>query len=363
VSHRGRLIVRAPNHLGEAVLALPALEAAAAGEGPGGLVVQVVAELVPLLRMSGIDAEVLSLSRRQSLLPAAREVRRSRAKRGVLLTPAISAALIFRAARLAMRRGTSVRGRDWLLTDRVDRGPLLEGHRVREYLRLVAPRRELGAEIPRPRLGDPSGAVAAWKRLAARLHMVPGEDASGPRIGLFPGGRAPARRWPPERFADLARRLVDRGAEVFVWGGAAERALTRRVVEVAGSGWGSANRGRIHDLGGRTTLEELAGGLRSSDLLVTNDSGPMHLAAALGRAVVALEGPADLRQTRPLAERVRMVGHFDLVCVPCNRRTCPRSGRGDRLPAGRDECMRLIRVAEVERAVWSLLEEGNERRE
>jgi ADP-heptose:LPS heptosyltransferase len=96
--------------------------------------------------------------------------------------------------------------------------------------------------------------------------------------------------------------------------------------------------------------------LAGCDALVTNDTGPMHLAAALGTPVVALEGPADVRQTRPLGARVRLIGRFDLPCVPCVKNRCPRTGPGTELTDARNECMWLISVDEVERAAQELLE-------
>ena len=125
--------------------------------------------------------------------------------------------------------------------------------------------------------------------------------------------------------------------------------LTAQVAERAGE--------RGIDLGGRTSLLELAGALLSCDLLVTNDTGPMHLAAALGVPILALEGPADVRQTRPLGSRVRLVGRFDLPCVPCVKNECPRSGSGYELADANRECMRLIGVDEVEAAARSMMNE------
>jgi len=170
-------------------------------------------------------------------------------------------------------------------------------------------------------------------------------------VALFPGANGESRRWPAGRFSALAQRLAKRGHRVLVLGGPGDEGLTE-VVSAAGAAFGDCM-----DLGGRTNLEGLARVLAACAALVTNDTGPMHLAAALGTPVVALEGPADIRQTRPLGRRVRLVGRFDLPCVPCVKNRCPRSGQGTELAEAKNECMWLIPVDDVERAVLELLEE------
>jgi heptosyltransferase-2 len=334
----GGLVVRAPNHLGELVLALPALEHAAASEATAGrtLTVQVVAGLATVLELADLDAEVLPLDDRRAVFRAAREVAATGAERGILLTPSASSAIIFRLAGLRERRGTGG-ARSILLTDVVDRRPLLEGHRVHEFVALVGG--ETGGDPPAPRLGNGSREGSQGV----------GSDGQ-PVVALFPGANGEARRWPAGRFSALAGRLAGRGIRVLVLGGPDEAGLTEVVAEAG------AARGTCEDLGGRTTLGELAHVLSGCDVLVTNDTGPMHLAAALGTPVVALEGPADVRQTRPLGTTVRLVGRFDLPCVPCVRNRCPRSGPGTELVEARNECMWLITVDEVERSVDELLD-------
>ncbi|MDT8436862.1 MAG: glycosyltransferase family 9 protein [Gemmatimonadota bacterium] len=346
----GRLAVRAPNHLGELVLALPALAALARRarrEDGATVLLQLPASLVPLIGLAGLDADLLPLTGRRRLLRAAGDLRRRGADRGVLLTPSLSSALAFRLAGLRVRRGTAGGGRTALLTDPVDREPLLRGHRVAEFLAIAgepAPRNP-----PAPRIGA-DGAATAWRRRRAALGVPP---ESGPVVGLFPGANAPSRRWPAARFAEVGRGLADRGARVYVFGGPGETALTARVAAGAAGPAG----GRIHDLGGRTGVAELAGALQACHVLVTNDTGPMHLAAALDRPIVALEGAADPVQTRPLATRVRLVGRFDLPCVPCRRNACPRRGRGTVLAEARLECLMAVGSGEVLDAALSLLEE------
>ncbi len=328
------------------MLALPALQHAAGAEMAAGrrLCVQVVAGLVPVLELAGVDADVIPMRHRRAILSEARRLRSVGARRGVLLTPSASSAVIFRAAGLRERRGTAGGWRTRLLTDPVDRKPLLAGHRVSEFLFLLGG--EVEADPPAPRLAPPAQSgdgPDAWVR------------GDGPVVALFPGANGESRRWPTSRFAELAARLAARDREVLVLGGPGEEVLTG---EVAGSG---AVKGSCTDLGGRTDLRQLAAVLSKCDVLVTNDTGPMHLAAALGRPLVALEGPADVSQTRPLGSRVRLVGRFDLPCVPCVKNSCPRSGRGTVLPDADRECMRLITVDEVERAVEELLHEDGQR--
>lgn len=335
----GGLVVRAPNHLGELILALPALEHAAAEERAAGrrLQVQFPAGLEAVLDMAVLDVGRLPLRDRRDVRAGGRQLRSSGARRGVLLTPSVSSALMFRLGRLRSRRGTAGGWRTWLLTDPVPRGPLLQGHRVNEFLTLVGA--DGSGEPPVPAIRPPAGGSSRP------------EDARRV-VALFPGANAESRRWPAGCFSALAQRLARAGLRVLVLGGPGEEGLTG-VVASAGAACGACE-----DLGGRTDLAGLADVLARSHVLVTNDTGPMHLAAALGTAVVALEGPADIRQTRPLGKRVKLIGRFDLPCVPCVRNRCPRTGRGTVLGDARKECMWLISVDEVEKAVQELLEEG-----
>lgn len=343
-----RVLIRAPNHLGELVLALPAL-ARAAERWPGRASVQVVEGLAPLLGMADLDVDVLPLRGRHRLLRAARRLRRRGFDRAVLLTPSFSAALLVRLAGIPERRGTDTDFRGWLLTDPVDRAPLLEGHRVAEYLALVDPgwRRD---SLPRPRLeAPPPRRTGTGEAGEAPSRGDGGTGATGgPVVGLAPGGNASSRRWPVERWRELAARLADAGGRVRVFGGPDERPLTARV---------AGGRARVEDLGGRTDLPGLAAGLASCRVVVANDSGPMHVAAALDRPLVAVWGAGDPRQTRPLSSRTRLLGGFDLPCHPCRRNECPRTGEGYRLPEAERECLRLVTVDEVEGAVHAMLED------
>jgi ADP-heptose:LPS heptosyltransferase len=166
-------------------------------------------------------------------------------------------------------------------------------------------------------------------------------------VGVFPGSNASSRRWAPERFAETVRRLAAAGYEVVVFGGPGEEALSR---EVAGDA--------ALDLGGRTDLPTLAAGLAACRAVLTNDSGPMHLAAAVGTPVVALFGAGDPRETGPLGPGHRVLRHPELGCVPCRKNVCPRAGRGTFLREAARECLGLIGVDEVLAAVAATTQAG-----
>jgi ADP-heptose:LPS heptosyltransferase len=132
-------------------------------------------------------------------------------------------------------------------------------------------------------------------------------------------------------------------------GGAGEADLTGRVAAAASGAL---------DLGGRTDLVDLAALLSLCDLVVTNDTGPMHLAGAVGTPTVSLWGPSDPREVRQVgAPDVRVTGP-GLPCKPCYRNDCARRGPGTLLADAHEECMRLIEVDDVMRAVEAALARG-----
>ena len=328
-----RRVVRAPNHLGDVVAALPAMVA-------DGSDVLVVRWLAPLLQMAGVGGEVIPFDRGLAgFLRAASELRRRGYAEGVLLTPSFSAAWLFRWGGVRHLRGTATDGRSVLLRERVRPETLRPHHRIEAYRLLLGAEPSAAGEAPRAhRLTAPGERVALW-----RGRLSPG---SGPRVGIFPGAHAPARRWAAERFAELARRVAGLGARVVVLGGASEAALTARVAAAVPG---------VLDLGGRTDLADLAALLSLCDLVVTNDTGPMHLAGAVGTPTVSLWGPSDPQEVRQVgAPDVRLTGP-SLPCKPCYRNHCGRRGAGTILTDAHEECMRLIEVDAVVAAVEAAL--------
>lgn len=164
---------------------------------------------------------------------------------------------------------------------------------------------------------------------------------SGPRIGLVSGSRWPSKNWPPDCFGRLAEGLHRRlGATLFLLDDRRNESMSRVVR-------GSLPSEALHDLSGTLDLPHLGGVLQALDLVITNDTGPMHMAAAVETPVVALFGPTDPTRTGPWGS-----GHCVLraedqpACAPCFRKNC-RQGQG--------ACMRGIPVETVVSAAESVL--------
>jgi heptosyltransferase-2 len=184
--------------------------------------------------------------------------------------------------------------------------------------------------------GPPDASLACPEAWAERGRALLGSP--GPWIGINPGAAyGTAKRWPPERFAAAAALVARRsGAQVAIVGSAAERPLAEAIAAQLG--------GAARVLCGETTLAELVGVLRELRLLLTNDSGPMHLAAALGTPLVAVFGSTDWTETAPVSERARVVRE-ETECAPCKLRECPIDHR----------CMARVAVDRVAATALELL--------
>ena len=219
----------------------------------------------------------------------------------------------------------------WLLTGEHLAAAPAALHMVDQYLEFA---RHLGLPVREPRFALPhdAGACARAEEWLQAFGASP--------ITIHLGATKPANRWPPERFGLLARACLARfGLPVVLTGGPAEReanALAARADP------------RIRDLSGTTSLLELAELQRRSRLVVSCDSGPMHLAAAVGATVVALFGAADERRTGPYGARHRVV-RTRPECAPCGLRRCSQP---------RHACMEDLGVEQVLEAIASALDDS-----
>lgn len=181
----------------------------------------------------------------------------------------------------------------------------------------------------------------------ARAESLLAQVGPGPRVVLHAGARWRTKLWEPEQFAGLGDLLAEKlGAAILLTGSEADVPLTRRI--------GALMRSRPVELAGRTGLKELAALLKRVELMVTVDSGPMHMAAALGTPLVALFGPTDPRRTGPYGGDP-VILQKKLPCSPCLKRHCQIEE--DRL------CMRLIAVEEVAEVAIERYKKGRNPRE
>jgi heptosyltransferase II len=326
-----RALIRLPNWLGDTVMAVPTLRALHAALPAGelwcvGPWVSAILENEP-----GIARRLVPPSNVRARLAQARRLRQATFDLALILPNSFETALAGWLARARWRVGYAGDGRDLLLTHalRPDDGPV---HQVTAYRRLLGP---LGIEghASAPTLTiDP-----AHRAEARRLLDEAGLAGGDPRVGLQLGAAfGPAKLWPPERIAALASRLEARGIRTVLLGSAAARELADRVQATAS--------GPIRSLVGRDRPAVLAALLSELDALVGADSGPAHVAAAVGVRTVTLFGPTDPRATAPVGPGQRALWHQP-SCAPCFRPECPIDHR----------CLRAIEVAEVEAAVVAAL--------
>ena len=250
-----------------------------------------------------------------------------------MLPGSFKAALAPRFAGVPERIGYRKEGRSILLTDA---RPLDTVALPRMVDRFVALADVPGSEVPpqAPRL-------RADQARAAGLREALGLVGERPVLALCPGAAyGSAKRWPAGHYAALAKRALARGEAVWLFGGPQEREVTARIradCDAAAS---------LHDLAGRTSLLDAIDLLSLADRVVSNDSGLMHVAAALGRPLLALYGSTTPAFTPPLDEGARVLERA-LDCRPCFARTCP---------LGHRDCLRGISVDEVDARLPALAE-------
>ena len=331
-----RLVIRAPNWLGDAVMALPAMGAVRAAFPDTTITIAAVASVAPLF-------EELTAANQDEILVVARETESASLRGGqfdtaLLLPNSFRVAWAARQAGIAERWGYAGSFRTSMLTKAVRR-PAAHVHQSTYYADLV---RGLGVavgeSVPRVTVRPQTAARAD---AALRAHGV----TSRPIVGFAPGAAyGHAKRWPPNRVAEVMARLSAAGATSVLVGAAGDRDAAR---EIESSLPADA---RVIDLIGRTDLRLLAGVLATCDAFVSNDSGGMHLAAALGVPVTAIFGPTDDRVTAPLGDQDVLI--HPVFCRPCMLRDCPIDHR----------CMKGITADAVFGAVAARLEAHAEER-
>ena len=328
-----RLVFLAPNWLGDAIMALPAI--ADVRRAAPELSITIAARpviaplfaLVPTIDRTIVLPRPLTLRNIGSWRALGAELADNQFDTALLLPNSMHAALVTSRARIPERWGYRAGWRGALLTRAVPRAFGL--HQVEYYRRLVQA------------LGFPNGPTEprvevppAAREAAACVLKKAGWDGQLPLVALAPGAAyGGAKRWPPPSFAGVVAALAADGVRCVMIGSGADAATGEEVVHALGQ---RDNPPPLITLIGRTDLATLAGVLSHARALVTNDSGAMHLGAAVGVSVTAVFGPTDETATRPLGEAHRVLLH-PVWCRPCMLRECPIDHR----------CMRGVGVAAV----------------
>ena len=344
-----RIVVRAPNWLGDIVMAFPAIAAVRAAHPGAHLAVAAPAPFADVCAaVPGVDAVVpLRGSGIRAIGAHAEALAAGRFDLAILFTNSFASALAASRAGIAERWGyrRDLRGR--LLTRAVPVAPprrATRGRRLRSPA-WAAPQRLLPAAGRG--LGDagrwtPPGPSRRWRHRRPRssgprrCSRTPASTAGARLVGFAPGAAyGSAKRWPPERVAGAIAGVTRHGARAVLVGAAADREIARAIQ----SALDPAVRASVVDLVGRTDVATLMAMLARCAVVVANDSGAMHVASAVGRPVVAIFGPTDERATAPMGPHT-LVRH-DVFCRPCLLRACPIDHR----------CLRRIDAADVVEAV------------
>jgi heptosyltransferase-2 len=262
---------------------------------------------------------------------------RGRFEMALALPNSLASALDLWLSRTPSRLGYAADSRSPLLTTVLRGRAGLKGlHQVFYYLGLLeawGPVRDFSP----PRIHLSPEEIAAGREILS----AGGPDSGGPWIGLAPGASyGPAKRWPGERFAAVGDLLQkEYQARPVLLGGPGDREAAAEVER--------RGRGRCLNLAGATTLRQALAILAHLGVLITNDSGLMHAAAALDTPVVAIFGSTDAAATGPFSRRAAVI-HHHLPCSPCLKRTCSRSYA----------CLMDITVAEVAAAARRWMEDS-----
>jgi lipopolysaccharide heptosyltransferase II len=326
---RPRFLIVGVDWLGDALFMTPVFRALK-HRWPGGFVaVTTASRNLPVLSRCRYIDEVRAYDEVPFLLGLPDQFRLSawmsarRFDTALFLHRSFTRALAAARARVPQRVGFKNNPkRDGLLTVHLE-PPAPALHRVDAYLSILRP---LGVPAAgrHPEIDARPEDLAEWKEAAAR-HA---EWEAGARYAvLHPGGNWDLKRWPAERFAELARRLAEAGRKVAVCGSAHEAFLGERIEREA-----AAPRGSVVSFCGKTGFGGLVGMLAGAELVVSNDSGPLHLAAALGTPAAGLFGPTLPSVTGPIARGRSATAFRDWGCeLPCYFERCVNRVCLDRL--------------------------------
>jgi len=333
-----KVLVAAPNWIGDAVLALPAIARVRELFPASRITISGLPHICELFRESPYVNDMRIYS--GSLLSTVSDIKKCGFDLAILLPNSFRTALIVYLARIPLRCGYNRDGRGIMLNMAI---------KVDARTKKL-PQTEYYMNIVNYIFGD--GVFSGEQKRKEWLHLSQGElqhaneilhnfniPSGSLIIGINPGAAyGSAKRWHPERFALLCRTLVNtHNAKVIVFGSQQEMNIAAEIVNLS--------QVPVISMAGKTSIRELMSLIKQCSIFVTNDSGPMHIAAALNIPIVAIFGSTDPEKTGPMGNN-HIVIKKDVDCSPCFKRKCPTDLK----------CMDLITVDDVLKGVERIIE-------
>ena len=340
-----RILVRATNWVGDAVMSLPAMEALRGRFPDAHIAILARPSVADIYLREPFADEVIPYRARRGWRGVgeqhdmARQLGRANFDCAILFQNAFEAAALVWMARIPERIGYDRDARRWLLTRAVavPRAGEIPTHQRFYYLELLKRAGLIGSypDDVAVKLAGAAAAAARGRELFAQ------RGAGGPIIGVSPGAAfGGAKRWLPERFSETAVRLGrELQATVAVFGTREEAALASRVADAVAS-----HSIPVVNLAGQTSLRDFIDMAAACRLFLTNDSGSMHIASALGVPTVVVFGPTDENATGPAGHAYAILRE-PVECAPCHRRECPIDHR----------CMTRVSANQVAEAALKLV--------
>ena len=317
-----KIVIRAPNHLGDCVMALPMINEAREAY-PGAEITLVVAENLADLFVGNPSLDNILELKKEHVhgLMAVVKVKDLLAPHefdvGYILPPSFGAAAGFKLAGVKERIGYIADGRRMLLTRPLALPtPLNSEHRSELYFNLLRRGAETEIDFFHPKLFQDDLQVER----SMRLLLGYGVEADHDYAVIATRAVAESRRWGVDRYTELIWRLVsERGVKVVLVGSNDDREHNDEIIQSVGSD-------DVVNLSGRTSLRETAAIMSNSNIFIGNDSGPAHLAAAAGCPIVVLSGADDPKSTSPISRRKELLYLDHLECISCVKNKCPLKG-------------------------------------
>ena len=330
-----KILIRGPNWVGDSILAIPAMKAVRTRYPDAEITLLVRPWVAGIFKAAPFIDHLWSEPRPSGIrewIRVTSSIRERRFDLALLFPNSFESAVMIFLGRVPQRIGYATDGRRWLLTNSLK--PVSgKRHQVYYYLALAS---ALSAEVNPPSISIEANAEerAHAARLLASEGIAPGRGY----LVLNPGAAyGSAKRWNEEGFADAGDTLATEvNLDVAIIGSETERSIAENIQK--------RMRNRVAILSGRTSLETLIGVMAGASLVLTNDSGPMHIAAALGIPTVAVFGSTDDVVTGPWGPKARVVRE-PVECSPCLLRECPIDHR----------CMTRVSAEAVCRAAREVL--------